>query len=252
MTDIEVTEGGAGEEAATAGQGGQSGEALPEAAVGVPLESAEAEGREVDEPLDRSELNLTALVEALLFASGEPLPAERICEIARCEAAELEVALAELESRLADERCGYELVRVAEKLQLRTRPQFADFIRELRASRPRRLSNAALETLAIVAYRQPIVKSDIEKIRGVDVTPTLKTLLERSIIRIVGRQASVGNPALYGTTEEFLKLFGLNSLGELPTLRDIRDLENDPGESGEEEAPTEEPVGASADPVPAH
>jgi segregation and condensation protein B len=95
------------------------------------------------------------------------------------------------------------------------------------------LSAAALETLAIVAYRQPIVRSDVEKIRGVDCTPTIKTLLERGLIKILGHQASVGQPALYGTTEEFLKLFGLNSLSELPTLRDLQELERDPGESEE-------------------
>jgi segregation and condensation protein B len=150
--------------------------------------------------------------------------------VARCDEAALSAAIGGIESRLKAETSGFALVQVAGKYQLRTKPQFADFIRELRASRPRRLSQAALETLSIVAYRQPIVKSDIEKIRGVDVAPTLKTLLDRNIVKIVGRQPTVGQPALYGTTEEFLKLFGLNSLSELPTLRDIKELEREPGE----------------------
>lgn len=201
-------------------------------------EVAEVEGRE-EGSLDSRELDLSALIEALLFASGEPLAPEKICEVARCDEAALASALAGIEERLRAETSGFSLVHVAGKYQLRTKPQFADFIRELRASRPRRLSQPALETLAIVAYRQPIVKSDIEKIRGVDVSPTLKTLLDRNIIKIVGRQPTVGQPALYGTTEEFLKLFGLNSLGELPTLRDIKELEREPGET-EDEAESEE------------
>ena len=100
----------------------------------------------------------------------------------------------------------------------------------MKAGRPRRLSPPALETLAIVAYRQPIVKSDVEKIRGVDATPTLKTLLEKGFVRIVGHRDSVGQPALYGTTEKFLHVFGIRSLSELPTLRDLKELESDPGE----------------------
>ncbi len=214
-------------------------------------EAVELEGREEGTP-DSRELDLSALVEALLFASGEPLPPEKICEVARCDEAALASALAGIEERLKAETSGFSLVHVAGKYQLRTKPQFADFIRELRASRPRRLSQPALETLAIVAYRQPIVKSDIEKIRGVDVSPTLKTLLDRNIIKIVGRQPTVGQPALYGTTEEFLKLFGLNSLGELPTLRDIKELDREPGESeddGEGDETTTDGVEQDANPA---
>ena len=118
--------------------------------------------------------------------------------------------------------------------QFRTQQRFARYICNLKASKPRRLSAPALETLAIVAYRQPVIKSDVEKLRGVDATPTLKTLLDRGMIRIVGHQSSAGTPALYGTTDEFLKIFGLKSLGELPRLRDLKEMD-DPGES--EEAP---------------
>ena len=213
-----------------------------------PGEAVEVEGREEGVP-DSRELDLSALLEALLFASGEPLAAEKLCEIARCDEEALAAAIGAIEERLKAETSGFMLVKVAGKFQLRTKPQFADFIRELRASRPRRLSQPALETLAIVAYRQPIVKSDIEKIRGVDVSPTLKTLLDRNIIKIVGRQPTVGQPALYGTTDEFLKLFGLNSLSELPTLRDIKELEREPGESddGENEEATADSVEQSQD-----
>jgi segregation and condensation protein B len=116
------------------------------------------------------------------------------------------------------------------------------------AVRPRRLSQAALETLAVVAYQQPVVKSEIDKIRGVDVAPTLKTLIDRNLVKILGYQASVGQPALYGTTENFLQVFGLPSLSSLPAIQDLKALIKEPGEAqGEadedaEESPIEIPV----------
>jgi segregation and condensation protein B len=174
-----------------------------------------------------------ALVEALIFANGEPLAPERVCEVSGIEPAELEEILALLLKRYADSNTGIELVCVAAKYQFRTRPQFSEIIRELKAKRPKKLSPSALETLSVVAYRQPIVKSDIEQIRGVDATPTIKTLLEKRLIKITGHKATVGQPALYGTTEEFLEVFGLSSLSELPTLRDLKELEADPGEAPE-------------------
>jgi segregation and condensation protein B len=177
------------------------------------------------EDLQVDPADINALVEALIFASLEPLSVSRIVQVTGLNAEEVEKAINDLQSKNVDEQSGLELVCVADKYQFRTKAKFAGFIRDLRAGRPRKLSLQALETLAIVAYRQPIVKSDIEKIRGVDATPTLKTLLDRQIIKIVGHQNTVGQPALYGTTEEFLKLFGLASLSELPTLRDLKELE---------------------------
>jgi len=169
------------------------------------------------------------LVEALIFANGEPLASELIEQITSLTAEEIQVCVAEIRSGLLESASGLELVEVGGKLQFRTKAEFAESIRRLKAEKPRKLSAPAVETLAIIAYRQPIVKSDIEKLRGVDATPTLNTLLERNLVKIVGHQASVGTPALYGTTDEFLKVFGLKSLGELPTLRDLKELE-DPGE----------------------
>lgn len=193
------------------------------------LQAAPTEARPELEP-DECE----ALVEALIFAAGEPLSVERICSISKLSVEQVQEIIARLTERYLAATSGLELVCVAESYQFRTKNLYSPFIRELRAGRPRRLSAQALETLAIVAYRQPIVKSDIEKIRGVDATPTLKTLLERRLIRIAGHQATVGQPALYGTTDEFLKLFGLKSLGELPTLRDLKEIDGDPGESSEQ------------------
>jgi len=170
------------------------------------------------------------IVEALLMASGEPLSVQKLQDASKIGNDKIITALAAIAERHKCDSAGYELVCVAEQYQFRTKARHAHFIRALKAKAPRRLSNAALETVSIVAYRQPIVKSDIERIRGVDTTPTLKTLLEKNLINIVGHQQTVGQPALYGTTDEFLKLFGLTSLGQLPTLRDLQELEKDPGE----------------------
>lgn len=172
-----------------------------------------------------------ALLEALIFAAVEPVSCERIAEVTGFSAQQVRQALVAIQERHADEASGFELVQIAGKFQFRTKVAFGKYVRELRAGAPRRLSAAALETLAIIAYRQPIVRGDVERIRGVDVTPTLKTLLDRSLVKIVGHQASIGQPALYGTTEEFLKLFGLNSLAELPSLRDLKEFEAEPGET---------------------
>lgn len=198
------------------------------------------------------------LLEALLLASGDPLSVSRIQEILGCQKSEvLAMADALQQACVADSR-GIEVVVVAEKLQLRTKAVFADYVRQLMAVRPRKLSQAALETLAVIAYQQPVVKSEIDKIRGVDVAPTIKTLLERNLVKIIGYQASVGQPALYGTTEEFLKVFGLPALSSLPAMRDLKALVKEPGEAleggqsddaGEIEGPeVEEPI-TSADPA---
>ncbi len=178
-----------------------------------------------------SEQQKAGLLEALLLASGDPLSIARIQEILNCSKADV-LALADtLQKSCSAEERGIEVVVVAEKLQLRTKALYADYVRQLMAVRPRRLSQAALETLSVIAYQQPVVKSEIDKIRGVDVAPTIKTLLERNLVKIIGYQASVGQPALYGTTEDFLKVFGLSSLAALPAMRDLKALAKEPGEA---------------------
>jgi segregation and condensation protein B len=174
------------------------------------------------------------LLQALLFASSEPISPGRIAEITKFSTSEVTDLIESLQMNLELEDSGMELRQIGGKYQLRTKAKFAPFLRILRGGKPKKLSEPALETLAIIAYRQPIVKSDIEKIRGVDATPTLKTLVDRRLIRIVGHKETAGLPALYGTTELFLKVFGLSNLSGLPSLRDLRELESDPGEIGEE------------------
>lgn len=171
------------------------------------------------------------LLEALLLASGDPLPISRVEELLGCQKADV-LALAEtLKQSYGAENRGLELVNVSSKLQLRTKALYAEYVRNLIAVKPRKLSQAALETLAVIAYQQPVVKSEVDKIRGVDVAPTIKTLLERKLVKILGYQPSVGQPALYGTTEDFLSIFGLTSLAELPSLRDLKALVKEPGEA---------------------
>jgi segregation and condensation protein B len=124
---------------------------------------------------------------------------------------------------------------------------YAEYVRNLIAVKPRKLSQAALETLAVIAYQQPVVKSEVDKIRGVDVAPTIKTLLERKLVKILGYQATVGQPALYGTTEDFLSIFGLTSLAELPSLRDLKALAKEPGEASQGAHGSEAAEGGGSD-----
>jgi segregation and condensation protein B len=188
-----------------------------------------------------SEGDRVALLEALLFAHGEPLPVSRAQEIMGLPKSDILAVADKLAALLGQDQRGLELVVVAEKLQLRTQAKFAEYVRQLMAVKPRKLSQAALETLAVVAYQQPVVKSEIDKIRGVDVAPTIKTLLERKLVKIIGYQASVGQPALYGTTDEFLEVFGLPSLSSLPSIQDLRALVREPGEAQEDaDAPIEQ------------
>lgn len=211
------------------------------------IQEAETQAAESSTILTRSPEEEVALLEALLLAYGDPMPLGKVQEVFQSSKKEVLGIVDRLqESCLSDAR-GIEVVVVGEKLQLRTKAAFAEEIRQVMAVKPRRLSQAALETLSVVAYRQPIVKSEIDKIRGVDVSPTLKTLSERQLVKIIGYQASVGQPALYGTTDDFLKVFGLPSLSSLPAIQDLKALISEPGEAqvesdGEQESDEETSV----------
>ncbi len=119
--------------------------------------------------------------------------------------------------------CGIFLNEVAGGYQFRTKERCAPWIRQLKATRPKALSQAALETVAVIAYRQPVMKSEIEKVRGVDVSGILKGLMEKNLVRIVGRRDVPGRPIIYGTTRKFLEVFGLNDLSDLPTLKEFEE-----------------------------
>ena len=168
---------------------------------------------------------LVPLLEGLLFAAGQPVPVARLVEALDGPArSEVLKALDQLAERLEAEDRGLRLVRVAGGYQLRTLAEHGPWVRRLLGGKPPRLSRAMLETLAIIAYRQPATKPEIEAIRGVDVDAVLSTLLERRMVRIVGRKEAPGRPILYGTTKDFLEVFSLPDLEALPPLKDLGEL----------------------------
>jgi segregation and condensation protein B len=170
-------------------------------------------------------MNLLAAIEALLFASDQPLPLSLLAESLEAGPAEISEALNELAAAYAARGAGVELRDIAGGWQFVTASEQADWVgRMLRGKRRMRLSRAALETLAIIAYKQPVTKSEIESIRGVDASAVLATLLERNLVTIRGRSKVVGRPLLYGTTQDFLQYFGLRDLSELPRPEELKAL----------------------------
>src|SRR5262249_61416090 len=165
----------------------------------------------------------THLVEALVFAADKPVTLQRLRQLTRVgDVRRLEQALAELAIDYADR--GLALQQVSGGYQFRTNTQYSLWVQQLIAGRPVRLSRAQLETLAIIAYRQPITRPEVDEIRGVDSSATLRLLMDRSLIRILGKKEEAGRPILYGTTKEFLDFFSLADLRELPTLREYSEL----------------------------
>jgi segregation and condensation protein B len=167
-----------------------------------------------------------AIIEAIIFASDVPLTVERMAEIMPdTEKKEIVALLEKLVREYTERGGGFCIMEVAGGFQFRTRQDLAPWIRKLKTVRPAMLSPAALETLAVVAYRQPLVKSEVDRIRGVDTSGALKGLLEKKLVRIVGRKDVPGKPIIYGTTKKFLEVFNLRDLSELPTLRELKDVQ---------------------------
>lgn len=178
---------------------------------------------------------LTQLLEAALFAAAHPLP---LAELAKLQPDasrdELLEGIEALRHRLDSGGHAVEVVEVAEGYQVVTRPEFAEAIAEAQiVRRPRKLSQAALETLAVVAYRQPVSRAEIEEIRGVSVDSVLRSLQERGIIEAVARGEGLGRPLLYGTTPLFLELLGVRSHDELPRLEELSVALRPPSELGD-------------------
>ena len=224
---------------------------------------------------------LSRVLEALLFASDKPLSAAEcvkhlkgavegapedagVAALAKTKADEVASALRALGAAYEEEERGFRVVESGGGWKVVTAPDAAPWVRQLfPENRPARLSPSALETLAIVAYRQPITRADIEAVRGVNVDGVTQTLLERGVIRIAGRADVPGRPLLYGTTEFFLEHFGLRSLEELPNCAELRrvelpvasneeqpslPLDETPGPNGAEESAPAEPVAAEEAP----
>ncbi len=225
-------------------------EAEPEATepgLDVPAAEPAADAEDV------SRGHLRGLVEALVFASDKPLKTGEIAKLASAPSRQIKEVLEELKGDYVTR--GIQLDEVAGGWTFRTSVQYAPFVRDLTGQKPVKLSRAQLETLAIVAYRQPVTRPEVDDIRGVDCGPVLKTLLERDLVRIMGKKDEPGRPILYGTSNGFLELFNLKSLKDLPTLREFTELNEDSRKVVEEELgegpmelgerPTLESIGAA-------
>ncbi len=209
----------------------------------------EAEGEGSGE-LPSTESDLDAIVEALLFVADKPLKPADLAERSHCAPEALRESILRLQEVYATR--GIRLVAVAGGFAFRTAPEVAEYVREATAQKPVKLTRAQLETLAILAYRQPMTRPEIDDVRGVDSGPVLKLLLERHLVRILGKKEEPGRPLLYGTTSTVLELFGLRSIRDLPTLREFTELTEESRRTmekklmGEEPAPDPEAAAAAA------
>ncbi|MEK7746175.1 MAG: SMC-Scp complex subunit ScpB [Elusimicrobiota bacterium] len=165
---------------------------------------------------------LKKAVETLLFITQEPLALSRIAQLAGAKEEEA-ASVIEVLRREHEERGSLQVIEIAEGWQLATRRDFAPLVRKLYAEKmTMRLSSAALETLAIIAYKQPLTRAEIEEIRGVEVIAALETLLEKGLVKVAGRKESIGRPLLYGTTTEFLRQFGLRGIADMPPVESFQ------------------------------
>ena len=181
------------------------------------------QGSRVPDPSPEAQLTrLQAVLESLLLAAGAPVPIARLVDALQGPGrTEVQKALEGLRAHYERIESGIRVVYVGGAWQLRTPPEHSPWVKRLLRERPPRLSRPMLETLAIIAYKQPCTKLEIEAIRGVDVDAVLTTLTERRLVKVVGRKEAPGRPLLYATTREFLEVFGLPDLSSLPTLREL-------------------------------
>ncbi|PLX90761.1 MAG: SMC-Scp complex subunit ScpB [Desulfuromonas sp.] len=168
---------------------------------------------------------LKRILEALFFAAEAPLSLDRLSVLVERPKADLRPVVMELIETFDQAGYGFYLAEVAGGYQFRTRQEYAPWVRKLSKERPFRFSAAALETLSMVAYRQPVTRSEVEYLRGVDSGGVMKTLLEKGLIRILGKKDVPGRPLMYGTSRKFLEFFGLRDLNDLPTLKEFTALE---------------------------
>jgi segregation and condensation protein B len=196
------------------------------------VETANGNGA-VTEPRQR----LDGIIESVLFAAGTPTPLRRLVDVLNGPTAkEVKESIERLVRDYEGNERGIHLVAVAGGFQFRTAPQNAEWVRALLRERPARLGRATLETLAIIAYKQPATRAEIEAVRGVDADSAIGSLLAKRLIKIAGRKETVGRPLMYATTSDFLEVFGLKDLSELPALKEIGPVpEPDENETGSED-----------------
>ena len=220
---------------------------LAEAPAAPPLESSDEREMQEAAQTELQQLKEAArfatperaavVLEALFFAAEKPLDMPTLQEATQFSPELLQTALEALQKRYAPGAGGVVLVDLGGRWQLRTEAQVGAYVRRMLQVKPLRLTRAALETLAIVAYRQPVTRPEMEDLRGVDCGAITKALLERKLIRILGKKDEPGRPLLFGTTREFLELFNLRDLTQLPTLREFEELSEESRKIVEEEAP---------------
>ncbi len=214
-------EGGEGAEAVAAAASSSDGDGDDDGEIVAEEAEVEVAGRPDATSLEPAALK--ALIEALLFAADKPLTVLRIRQLIRLpDLPRIQAIVNEIQADFADR--GLTLHEMSGGYLFRTHHAYSSWVQQLIQGRPVRLSRAQLETLSIVAYRQPITRPEIDQIRGVDSGATLKLLLDRHLIRILGKKEEPGRPMLYGTTKEFLDFFSLKDLRELPTLREYSEL----------------------------
>jgi segregation and condensation protein B len=199
-------------------------------------------------PVDPALTEMIATVEAILFASDSPLTVSKIGSVAELTPGAVGKAITALNERYAEGTSAFRIEPIANGYQMLTLPEYQDVLsRLLRTKSQSRLSQAAMETLAIVAYRQPIMRADIEAIRGVACGDLLRGLMEKGLIKIVGRAEVLGRPMLYGTTRRFLEVFGLGALDDLPRVEELRSGAPEAGRSGPPKS-EDPPAPAQTDP----
>ena len=163
-----------------------------------------------------------SVIEALLFLSGEPVTLSAIRDVIDLPEPEIKMLMDELVIQYRERNGGLFIAEVANGYQMVTNPGYSEWVIKFRSTQlSSRLSMPALETLSIIAYKQPLIKAEIEDLRGVNSDSAIKTLIEKRLIKVIGRKEAPGRPFLYGTTKEFLQYFGLKDLTELPTLKDL-------------------------------
>lgn len=211
---------------------GTNSEAVEELAVSLETERVlvdeklQGEVRRLDENLELEPSQAKKIIEALLFAATKPLSVQEIRKAVKpLTAREVETLITELKEDYLQNGRSFEIIEIAGGYEMATRKEYAPWILKIELQKKaKQVTQSALETLAILAYKQPITRAEIEDLRGVDVSGVMATLVERGLIKIVGRKEVPGRPFLYGTTEKFLEHFGLNRIEDLPSISDIQSL----------------------------
>lgn len=173
---------------------------------------------------------LASVVESILFASDRPVSIARLQEVFGENApseGDFNEAVFQIKQRTQDENCGFEIREVHGGFQLVTKPQNVEWVQKFLESKPFRLGRSSLEVMAIVAYRQPITRAEIDQVRGIDSSHLLRTLMERGLVRMTGKADAPGRPVQYGTTDKFLETIGLKSMADLPPLSELEELQGD-------------------------